>query len=309
MHRVVLQSNQRTKGFTIVELLIVVVVIAILAAITIVAYTGVQERARTSTLQSGLSSAARAMEVAYVDSGSTAYGTTFPSNVRPVSGSILSLSQNGTSFCVNAEPTATSTNRPWHYNPLNGGIREGLCPGAVISNSELGASPNLVDDQNFQTITTTGDNWWTVVGSGSAFTMSTRPGTASDPIPNRPVLVVTSSATQPSASFAYIRGPVNETAITSGTSYMTSYYVRLASGTFTTELSNIAVMSGSATNASISYSSAGGVPTSTWRKNSRTTSAVQNGVSGTFMYISMPFTQVRTTTFSLEFQNFEIRAN
>lgn len=38
----------RAKGFTIVELLIVIVVIAILAAITIVAYNGVQVRARNS---------------------------------------------------------------------------------------------------------------------------------------------------------------------------------------------------------------------------------------------------------------------
>jgi prepilin-type N-terminal cleavage/methylation domain-containing protein len=42
------------KGFTIVELLIVVVVIAILAAITIVAYNGIQTRAKTSSLNSDL---------------------------------------------------------------------------------------------------------------------------------------------------------------------------------------------------------------------------------------------------------------
>ena len=43
-------SIQKSKsGFTIVELLIVVVVIAILAAITIVAYNGIQKRAQTVT--------------------------------------------------------------------------------------------------------------------------------------------------------------------------------------------------------------------------------------------------------------------
>lgn len=42
------KKRARARGFTIVELLIVIIVIAILAAIVIVAYTGVQERARMS---------------------------------------------------------------------------------------------------------------------------------------------------------------------------------------------------------------------------------------------------------------------
>ncbi|MBM3210386.1 prepilin-type N-terminal cleavage/methylation domain-containing protein [Candidatus Saccharibacteria bacterium] len=44
--------KKTTGGFTIVELLIVIVVIAILAAITIVAYNGIQDRAKASTVQS-----------------------------------------------------------------------------------------------------------------------------------------------------------------------------------------------------------------------------------------------------------------
>lgn len=45
-------SNRNIRGFTIVELLIVIVVIGILAAITIVAFNGVQERANSATATS-----------------------------------------------------------------------------------------------------------------------------------------------------------------------------------------------------------------------------------------------------------------
>lgn len=44
-----LPHTQKSSGFTIVELLIVIVVIAILAAITIVAFSGVQDRAKQSS--------------------------------------------------------------------------------------------------------------------------------------------------------------------------------------------------------------------------------------------------------------------
>lgn len=57
------RSAIKAQGFTIVELLIVIVVIAILAAITIVAYNGVTERAKTSSRVSELSQWKRKSEV------------------------------------------------------------------------------------------------------------------------------------------------------------------------------------------------------------------------------------------------------
>lgn len=51
----------KQKGFTIVELLIVIVVIAILAAITIVAYNGIQNRARSSQIVSGMTQYVKAL--------------------------------------------------------------------------------------------------------------------------------------------------------------------------------------------------------------------------------------------------------
>lgn len=50
-------ASTRTAGFTIVELLIVIVVIAILAVISIVLYNGIQDRAAAATLQSDLRNA------------------------------------------------------------------------------------------------------------------------------------------------------------------------------------------------------------------------------------------------------------
>lgn len=53
-------TNKQT-GFTIVELLIVIVVIGILAAITIVAYNGVQQRARDIDRKSDIAALVKAM--------------------------------------------------------------------------------------------------------------------------------------------------------------------------------------------------------------------------------------------------------
>lgn len=54
-------TPKQADGFTIVELLIVIVVIAILAAITVVAYNGIQERARTTAVNSDLATIQKAM--------------------------------------------------------------------------------------------------------------------------------------------------------------------------------------------------------------------------------------------------------
>lgn len=47
-------QNKKQLGFTIVELLIVIVVIGILAAITVVAYNGIQNRASDTAIQTDL---------------------------------------------------------------------------------------------------------------------------------------------------------------------------------------------------------------------------------------------------------------
>lgn len=61
---------QTTRGFTIVELLIVIVIIAVLAAISIVAYNGLQARAAFSSEQSDLKTLTKALTLYKVDNNS-----------------------------------------------------------------------------------------------------------------------------------------------------------------------------------------------------------------------------------------------
>ena len=82
-------APKKQTGFTIVELLIVIVVIGILAAIVIVAFNGIQGRALETTAKSTLSSAAKVMETHKIMDGS--YPVALPSTVKSSSTLTLSL--------------------------------------------------------------------------------------------------------------------------------------------------------------------------------------------------------------------------
>ena len=80
---------KRPSGFTIVELLIVIVVIGILAAIVIVAFNGVQERSRLASMQSDLQSINKAIMMYHADEGHYPYMGTTGGNVT---GATLNIS-------------------------------------------------------------------------------------------------------------------------------------------------------------------------------------------------------------------------
>lgn len=61
--------KNRSKGFTIVELLIVIVVIAILATLVIVTFTGIQQKARDSQRQTDINAIDSHLEAYYATNG------------------------------------------------------------------------------------------------------------------------------------------------------------------------------------------------------------------------------------------------
>ena len=67
--RQTLSERSESKGFTIVELLVVIVVIGILAAITIVSYTGISSKAAVASLQSDLTNSSKLLKMYYTDYG------------------------------------------------------------------------------------------------------------------------------------------------------------------------------------------------------------------------------------------------
>ncbi len=114
-------------GFTIVELLIVVVVIAILVAVTIVAYNGISGRATDAAIQSELSTAAKKLNIYQIDNGFypssvNSAGVTPPSVVNTKyagSGSVfcLTYSKDGKNFSVTQ----------------NTGVHSGVCQAGVVT--------------------------------------------------------------------------------------------------------------------------------------------------------------------------------
>jgi prepilin-type N-terminal cleavage/methylation domain-containing protein len=69
-------AKQKESGFTIVELLIVIVVIGILAAITIVSFNGVQDKARGAKVTSDIAQIKKAVAAAEATTGKTLNGIT-----------------------------------------------------------------------------------------------------------------------------------------------------------------------------------------------------------------------------------------
>ncbi len=93
-------AKQKGFGFTIVELLIVVVVIAILAAITIVAYSGIQNQAKSSRIASEFSQASRLLEVERTSSSNSQYPSSLPTSLGTSNFTYNRIATSSEGYCL-----------------------------------------------------------------------------------------------------------------------------------------------------------------------------------------------------------------
>lgn len=120
---------KKQSGFTIVELLIVIVVIAILASISIVSYTGIQARAAGTVLQSDLRNAATQLTLDYTYNGTYPSSTTTANEGKGLtqsSGTTYTYTSTSTSYCLMA--TSSKAGVPTYYiSNTSGTVTQGTC--------------------------------------------------------------------------------------------------------------------------------------------------------------------------------------
>jgi len=98
-------KHKKHSGFTIVEILIVIVVVAILAAISIVAYNGIQSRARDAERAQDITSIQKVLELYYIDK--VTYPTT--AQIQDSTWRKDNLSFQGEGIFINPQDTGSAS--------------------------------------------------------------------------------------------------------------------------------------------------------------------------------------------------------
>jgi prepilin-type N-terminal cleavage/methylation domain-containing protein len=160
------------SGFTIVELLIVVVVIAILAAITIVSYNGIQNRAKQSTAQSAASQGAKKINLWLVDNPNQSPTAAQFNNLVGTSnaGQYQYTAGSNGEFCV----TATNGSFSYYVSNAQSSPKSGACQGhganGIASITNLATNPSFetsIANTNANAVTVANDTSWSQSGSSS----------------------------------------------------------------------------------------------------------------------------------------------
>jgi prepilin-type N-terminal cleavage/methylation domain-containing protein len=158
--------TRKQLGFTIVELLIVIVVIAILATVSIVAYRGVQDRANDTAVQSDINTFAKKVMLYQAQEGSYPVGgdTNAPTGLEvfPLARGSYRLATSGTPinnfyYCLGtiggssafAVGAISTSGNGYYFSSLTGNVQSytggwttsaNICPGMLPGLDAAGRS-------------------------------------------------------------------------------------------------------------------------------------------------------------------------
>ena len=119
------KASTASRGFTIIELLIVIVIIGILVAITAVSYNGVTRSAKEATAKSDLKQASTQLEIDRTKSSNNQYPST-TSGLKSSPGTNLEITSTGTTYCLSA---ISAPDIAFHITNTNTSPQPGTCSG------------------------------------------------------------------------------------------------------------------------------------------------------------------------------------
>ena len=109
-----------SRGFTIVELLIVIVVIAILAGISIATYSGIQERAHSTAIINGIKSTEKALRLYGTQKGINSWWIDNSSDLAGVGNSriesIIATQPEFKAYLQQVQPVRGVNSNEWFYD-------------------------------------------------------------------------------------------------------------------------------------------------------------------------------------------------
>src|SRR5680860_130264 len=120
----------KNRGFTIIELIVVIVIIGILSAIVIVSYSGIRTRAAAATLKSDVEKASIQLEKYRADHG--AYPATEDlandgAGLSKSSGTTYQYAVDSSYYCISASSTSAGSTI-YHATSISGTAESGECP-------------------------------------------------------------------------------------------------------------------------------------------------------------------------------------